>query len=397
MPSPASRAATDGPVLDAGRERPAWTALRRVFATFAILLRTSCAVAATVTAIAVAGPPVPTRLVVAVNAALTVWAAAFAWLVHRHGLRWPFVAVDLSLTLATCLAMRYLVPPEALPGGVSWIAVLSSTSLVVALLAWPPAAAVPAGLATAAAYLIGARAAGQPGEALGHAVTLLVQTAATAGFVALVTRAGKAADAALAGYHSSRARAAAAEARRAEERRQNRALHDFALATLTMVGFGAVGDAGSLRERARVDLAELERLDRPALDDGPAEGRLDRRLAALPARVPQLEVRLDLAECRVPPKVADAVAESAAQALSNVLRHAGVDRASVRLTASDGAVLVEVADAGAGFDPAAVPAHRYGLRGSIQERMAAVGGQARIASAPGAGTTVRLVWPGGDP
>jgi signal transduction histidine kinase len=70
-----------------------------------------------------------------------------------------------------------------------------------------------------------------------------------------------------------------------------------------------------------------------------------------------------------------------------------VDRAVVRLRAApDDDVLVEIEDAGIGFDPATVPAHRYGLRGSIHERMATVGGRAEIASAPGAGTRVRLEW-----
>jgi signal transduction histidine kinase len=379
-------------------DRPAYSALRRIFDLFAIILRTTCAVAATVTAIVVAAPPVRPEVVIVVTGALTAWAALFGWLVWRRGLLAPLVAADLAATLAVCLCMRYLVPAGVLPGGVSWVAVLSSTSMVIALLAWPPVASVPAGLATAAAYFAGARAAGVPDEAIAHAITLLVQTAATAGLVALVTRAGRAADAALVEYHTSQTHAAVAEARRAAERRQNRGLHDFALATLTMVGFGAVSDAGMLRERARVDLAELERLDEPAgpqpgYPGGGERGRLDRRLAALPARVPQLRVRLELAECDVPPAVADAVADSAAQALANVVRHAGVDRAVVRLRAApDDDVLVEIEDAGIGFDPATVPAHRYGLRGSIHERMATVGGRAEIASAPGAGTRVRLEW-----
>lgn len=58
------------------------------------------------------------------------------------------------------------------------------------------------------------------------------------------------------------------------------------------------------------------------------------------------------------------------------------------------AVVVEVTDDGPGFDPAGVPPHRYGLRESIRGRMAAVGGRAEVRSAPGAGTTIRLEWPG---
>ncbi|WP_244199790.1 sensor histidine kinase, partial [Amycolatopsis thailandensis] len=78
------------------------------------------------------------------------------------------------------------------------------------------------------------------------------------------------------------------------------------------------------------------------------------------------------------------------EALVNVDRHAGVGEAL--LTVEDG-VRVTVRDEGRGFDPAATPAQRRGVRGSLVERMAAAGGRAEVTSAPGAGTTVDLVWP----
>ena len=76
--------------------------------------------------------------------------------------------------------------------------------------------------------------------------------------------------------------------------------------------------------------------------------------------------------------------------------HAGVHSARLRLWTAGNGVRVEVADDGAGFDPQAVPPHRYGVRESIQARMAAVGGQAEIVSAPGQGTRVLLEWSDGD-
>ncbi|WP_369799330.1 ATP-binding protein [Micromonospora sp. M42] len=77
-------------------------------------------------------------------------------------------------------------------------------------------------------------------------------------------------------------------------------------------------------------------------------------------------------------------------------RHAPGATASLRLAREGGAVVVEVVDDGPGFDPATVPAHRYGLRESIHGRMTTVGGRALVTSAPGAGTRIRLEWSDAD-
>ena len=58
-----------------------------------------------------------------------------------------------------------------------------------------------------------------------------------------------------------------------------------------------------------------------------------------------------------------------------------------------GAIQVEVGDDGAGFELAAVPTERLGVRVSILERMSSAGGHAEITSAPGSGTRVVLSWP----
>jgi signal transduction histidine kinase len=43
-----------------------------------------------------------------------------------------------------------------------------------------------------------------------------------------------------------------------------------------------------------------------------------------------------------------------------------------------------------------VPVERLGLRVSIEERMANVGGGAEVVSHPGHGTTVTVAWPAGS-
>jgi signal transduction histidine kinase len=91
----------------------------------------------------------------------------------------------------------------------------------------------------------------------------------------------------------------------------------------------------------------------------------------------------------------------AQEALANALRHArGARRVVVRLgrrqDRGGGGVVLEVADDGPGFDPADpdLRGRHLGLT-SMETRAARIGGRLTIASAPGAGTTVRLEVPGG--
>jgi len=58
--------------------------------------------------------------------------------------------------------------------------------------------------------------------------------------------------------------------------------------------------------------------------------------------------------------------------------------------ADDGHLQVFVRDRGPGFDPAAVPPDRRGVRESIVGRMERHGGRAEVHTAPGAGTEVEL-------
>ena len=93
--------------------------------------------------------------------------------------------------------------------------------------------------------------------------------------------------------------------------------------------------------------------------------------------------------------VALAFVRAVREALLNVERHAGVDTAVLTVHGRGGRTVVLVADEGVGFLPEQVARSRRGIRGSVVERMDAVGGSAVVTSHPGAGTTVRLVWPDG--
>jgi two-component system NarL family sensor kinase len=75
------------------------------------------------------------------------------------------------------------------------------------------------------------------------------------------------------------------------------------------------------------------------------------------------------------------------EALTNAARHAGATAVEVRVEERDGRLQLEVSDDGGGFDLARVPADRFGLLG-MRERAHLLGGELRIDSAPGRGTTL---------
>lgn len=80
----------------------------------------------------------------------------------------------------------------------------------------------------------------------------------------------------------------------------------------------------------------------------------------------------------------------AQEAITNALKHAGASAIGVEVRFEPGAVTVSVSDDGKGFDStAATPTGHFGLIG-MQERVRKLGGDIRVTSSPGAGTTVRV-------
>ena len=127
-----------------------------------------------------------------------------------------------------------------------------------------------------------------------------------------------------------------------------------------------------------------------ALDELGVHAALD----ALAARTHQqsgvtVDVDVRLGE-RLPTEVEATVYRLVQEALTNVVKHAGAHAATVRVAAA-GELVVEVADDGAGFDPAAAT-NGLGLLG-MGERLSLVGGTLDVESRPGAGTTVRARIP----
>jgi signal transduction histidine kinase len=96
------------------------------------------------------------------------------------------------------------------------------------------------------------------------------------------------------------------------------------------------------------------------------------------------------------PEVERHLLRCALEAVVNAVKHSRCTQLSVELEFLPVLVRVEVRDDGCGFDAAATagvatPGH-FGFRG-LQERVAKIGGQLEIESAPGRGTTVRIEVP----
>jgi signal transduction histidine kinase len=108
-----------------------------------------------------------------------------------------------------------------------------------------------------------------------------------------------------------------------------------------------------------------------------------------------VEVALALPEGgeRLPTPVETALFRIAQEALNNVAKHAQARRVEVTMTRDRGGVTLHIADDGRGFDPAAPRSGTHLGLWSMRERVEQLGGRFEVESAPGAGTTVRVIIP----
>jgi PAS domain S-box-containing protein len=88
---------------------------------------------------------------------------------------------------------------------------------------------------------------------------------------------------------------------------------------------------------------------------------------------------------------------TAQEILFNIVKHAEVTEAAVRLRWRHGQLWLTIHDHGRGFDPKALgQTGGFGLA-SIRERVELLGGRIKIRSAPGRGSTFLIAVPDGDP
>jgi signal transduction histidine kinase len=198
------------------------------------------------------------------------------------------------------------------------------------------------------------------------------------------------------------------EAAERERGRWARELHDESLQS--MAGLRVVlsaarrgGDPGDVDdllaqaiEQVDTTIAEMRRLIadlRPATLD---ELGLGAALEALVERlgwggVLDVGLRVELAEdgegkpVRFLAQIEDTVYRLVQEALTNVAKHAGVDRAEVEVIEAEGRIRVLVEDRGRGFDSGGETGG-FGLLG-MRERVMLAGGVLSVRSAPGSGAT----------
>ena len=97
---------------------------------------------------------------------------------------------------------------------------------------------------------------------------------------------------------------------------------------------------------------------------------------------------------RVDPILETVFFRVAQEAVTNIARHAKTKKAQIQLVYAPERITLKVSDNGVGFDPSETfnPPRGWGLAG-MRERVEAVGGQMRIKSAPGEGTTIEAIVP----
>jgi signal transduction histidine kinase len=193
----------------------------------------------------------------------------------------------------------------------------------------------------------------------------------------------------------------------ARRRQGARLLHDTVLATLTLLAHSGVGvSVAALREQAAEDAALLRQL-RLGFTPDPAssgdyklkpveESTLGNTLESVKQRFRRMGLEVNwhgTGQVLLPSDVLDSFLLALAECLENVRRHSGVSEAHVTITDDETTVRAMVTDAGKGFDVTTIEEGRLGFTESIVARLRDVGGNARLFSSPGSGTTVVLEVP----
>jgi signal transduction histidine kinase len=208
------------------------------------------------------------------------------------------------------------------------------------------------------------------------------------------------------------------EASEQERRRWARELHDETLQELGALKVLLEGARRSDRESVvaeaidrAVDQIQLSisglqglitELRPAALDElgvGPALDALVKRAAATSGLDIRAHVNLAYEQGRDPSRhvaeVESAIFRIVQESLTNVIKHAEAERVDIDVTEHAGRVTLMIHDDGRGFD-VTTRGEGFGLLG-MRERVSLVGGELRLDSAPGSGTTVTASVPATRP
>ena len=236
------------------------------------------------------------------------------------------------------------------------------------------------------------------GEALQGSVYVALLAIGVAGVATLMRNWADDVDFANTGYLSSALERARVDAVEREEQRVSALVHDKVLHTFLF----AAAARTTTEQLASVHLASeavdsIAKIQAGAVPSGttsPSSLFFSLRKAAL-RRSSRLRVSVYVSGSDpIPMEAAQAITEATLQAIENADRHSKCTDLELKLNSPAASVIsVQVVDNGRGFRLDRVPRARLGIRGSIVNRMALVGGVAKIKSAPGVGTVVSLRWP----
>lgn len=166
-------------------------------------------------------------------------------------------------------------------------------------------------------------------------------------------------------------------------------LHDSVLQTLALIQRQS-DDPRAVSQLARRQERELRTW---LYGEELAGTTLKTALAAAAAEVEDergVPVELVVVGDAEPSEALQALVQASREAMVNAAKHSGADKIDVYAEVTEESIEVFVRDRGRGFDLAAVPEDRMGVKGSILDRMVRHGGTATLRSRPGDGTEVRL-------
>lgn len=320
-------------------------------------------------------------------------AFTFAVLYAASIVVWPFVVEDPTIVAAA-------------PPWLYYLCTVATTAAAVALpMPWAAAytALVPAMYGVVRLLPTGGSA--TPLVALLDAMYALILGAVVLIIVTMLRNAAKTVDIAQEAALQRYEHAVRLHASELERAKVDALVHDSVLTTLLSAAAADSPDEQALAARMARDA--MHRLDeagaaQPLADDRMRLPVLVRRLrAALASFAAPFTVRVvNTGGVDLPADAGEALYAAAVQAMVNSMQHADEPGRAVRRELRvrgirTGGCIIEIGDNGAGFDVEAMPAERLGVRVSVLERMANVGGSATIESTPGLGTTVSLSWPAG--
>jgi len=316
------------------------------------------------------------------------WTALAAVAYSRpHGRRWPLLAADLSVAMATVVGTRILDDVDRIEAGAQTLPVVWAAAPVLAFAirgGWP--AGVGAASAVGLADLFHR---GELTVPTANNIVLLLLAGAVVGYTMSLARRGELA----------LARALAVQAAGRERERLSRDIHDSVLQVLALVGRRGQEAGGEAAELGRL-AADQERALRALVSAAPEtmDGEVDLRALLTAYATSSVTVSTPATPVVLAAARAREVAAAVGAALANVAAHAGdAARAWVLLEDAGSEVVVSVRDDGHGFDRARLEAARaegrLGVAASIEGRVRDLGGTTAVDSTPGSGTEVELRVP----